>query len=152
MKNKIPVPIMTSIIKVLLCCTGMTLVGVICAVISSDYTLFLLSAIVLGIGIVRANNLRKQAQQKDYVLLEGTLIGAKELNLQNKVNAYFSLSDGTEKKIRISGKIKLKGGAFYRLYLTKPIEGCEQWSLPEYLKPAQNILGYEILEPEDALR
>ena len=143
--KKVPEPILFTILKIILCCTGMMLLGVVCAIVSADWTLFLLSAIVMGIGIVRANNIKKQVEQKDYVILEGRLVNAEELNLQNKYKACFTLADGSDKTIRISGKARLKVGTCYRLYLTKPVDGCDQWSLPEYLKPAQQLLGFELI-------
>lgn len=140
MKN-IPIPIQRTLAKTIMCQVAIVLFGVVWAIASRDHIFLLLSAAVGIMGGWRVFSLYRLAADGKYELLEGTIMVDKGVPLRNRHNLIVQTPDGYEVSIPLTGKSKLKSGCAYQLYLSQQEESAA--SLPEQLRPARTLLGYD---------
>lgn len=140
MKN-IPVPIQRTLAKTIVCQVAIVLFGIVWAIASQDHIFLLLSAAVGVMGGWRAFSLYRLAADGRYEVIEGTIMADKGVPLRNRHNLIVQTPDGYEVSIPLTGKSKLKNGCAYQLYLSQQEESAA--SLPEQLRPARTLLGYE---------
>lgn len=73
---KMPTPIASRFVKLVVTIAAMTSTGILIAVISSDQVLFYLSAGIAIAGTVKIADYYRAIRRKDYECLEGTLVSA----------------------------------------------------------------------------
>lgn len=149
MKSPIPGPIFKTIVKVILCGIVMLLVGSVVAHEYHDDTLLILSCVVLALGSIKAEDLWQQALKGAYIILEGEILEIRQVNLQSKYRVTIQRDEQVEDTVLLAGKHAIKEMHSYRFYLSKPIVEESDWPLPEYLRPAQRVLGFEEIEGEN---
>ena len=143
--NSIPVPIRNTIAKMVLCISAVAVFGLIWSIVSHDRMLLLLSLAAAAFGALKIVPMIGNARRHNYQVLECTILNDRKSALLNRHSITVSLQDKPELTLAISGRTPLRAGKRYKLYLAGQAEIDRMDSIPEYLRPAQTLLGYEQL-------
>ena len=74
------------------------------------------------------------------------MISDRKSRLLNRYHLTYLTDDQEEKTVTINGRIVLKAGDRYRLYLSGAEEETATSSMPDFLKPGRTLIGCEILK------
>ena len=143
--NSVPVPIRNTIAKTILCISAIAVFGVIWSLVSHDRMLLLLSLTATAFGTLKVFPMISNARKGNYQVLECTILSDKKSALLNRHSITISLQDKTELTLAIGGRMPLRSGKQYRLYLAGQNEDAQMTSIPEYLRPARILMGFEPL-------
>ena len=135
--NSIPGPIRLTILK-----TSITIWGIV----SHDMAMLILSILLAVSGALRIIPMIRYAKGSHFQVLECTVISDKKSKLLNRHQLTYFTEDREEKTVTINGRILLKAGNHYRLYLSGSEEEKTISSVPDFLKPGRTMVGYELLE------
>lgn len=145
MLKEMPYAIQLTFWKYLLLYSGIGLLGLILSYAMRDLSLALLSAAVIGFGSIRAFYLYRSVRNKDFSVLEGTVISDTKLAIRNAHVLILMDECGISHRLLLSGTKLLEPQRDYRLYLLSADEEPDMTSLPDILAPAQTMLGQEEL-------
>ncbi len=147
--NSIPVPIRTTIAKTILCVFAIAAFGVVWSLVSHDHMLLFLSLAAAASGALKIVPMISNARKGNYQVLECTVLSDRRSTLLNRHSITVGLQDKTELTLSISGRMPLRTGKRYRLFLAGPADDPQLATVPEYLRPARALMGFEQL-PEQA--
>lgn len=145
MFKEMPHAIQQTFWKYLLLYSGIGLLGLILSYAMRDLDLALLSIAVMGFGSVKAFNLCSSVRNKDFRVLEGTVISDTKLAIRNCHVLILTDERGVAHRLLLSGNKLLEPQRDYRLYLLSANGEPNMASLPDLLAPAQTVLGQEEL-------
>lgn len=142
---KMPTPIANKFTKLVLVILIITVLGIILAIISQDHTLLLLSAGIAVAGGMKIIDYYRAIKEQRYECIEGTLVREQAGYARKRHTIVLAQEDGSLEQRILDGRYKLKVGSDYRFYLKLEPVAEIQLDLPEILKPAIVVLGYEEL-------
>ncbi len=144
--NSIPGPIRLTILKTSITIGIISVFGTIWGIVSHDMAMLILSILLAVSGALRIIPMIRYAKGSHFQMLECTVISDKKSKLLNRHQLTYFTEDREEKTVTINGRILLKAGNHYRLYLSGSEEENTLSSIPEFLKPGRTMVGYELLD------
>ena len=144
--NSIPGPISSTILKTSITIGIISVFGTIWGIVSHDMAMLILSILLAVSGALRIIPMVRFAKGSHFQVLECTVISDKKSKLLNRHQLTYYTEDREEKTVTINGRILLKAGNHYRLYLSGSEEEKTISSVPDFLKPGRTMVGYELLE------
>ena len=144
--KSIPNPIRITIIKTIVLIGGISVFGIIWGIISHDAAMLILSLLLAISGTLRVIPLIRYAKVCRFQTLVCTVISDRKSRLLNRHHLTYLTDDKEEKTVTINGRIVLKAGNRYRLYLSGAEEETATSSMPDFLKPGRTLIGCEILK------
>lgn len=144
--NSIPGPIRSTILKTSITIGIISVFGTIWGIVSHDMAMLILSILLAVSGALRIIPMVRFAKGSHFQVLECTVISDKKSKLLNRHQLTYYTEDREEKTVTINGRILLKAGNHYRLYLSGSEEEKTISSVPDFLKPGRTMVGYELLE------
>ena len=144
--KSIPNPVRITIIKTIVLIGGISVFGIIWGIISHDAAMLILSLLLAISGTLRVVPLIRYAKGCQFQTLVCTVISDRKSRLLNRHHLTYLTDDQEEKTVTINGRIVLKAGNRYRLYLSGAEEETATSSMPDFLKPGRTLIGCEILK------
>lgn len=146
MLKETPAPVKNTFRKYVLLYTAITVFGLIWGLLTKDSVLLLLSASIAALGAGRTMHLYKIISNRKYRMLEGIVISDTKHAMRRSHDLTLQLEDGTQIYETIAGKQLFKPMQEYQIYLYCSVQPDIARTLPKALRPAQILLGYELLE------
>ncbi len=139
----IPMPILMRYGKLGILLVVALLFGGIYGIIVHDKVILLLSVALAVCGGMKIALTLKAVKNDEFETVEGTLLSIKPSAVMRRESLLMSDADEAEHEILIAGKTRFAVGKSYRLYLSKDLSGDFGGSLPDQLRPARSLLGFE---------
>lgn len=146
MFKDIPIPVRNTFWKHTLLAGLIVVVGCIWGFVADDPDMLLLTAVLAALGAWRCVHLYKVMREGKYYILEGTVVSAVKHAMSDSRNTTLLLDDSTQITVPIVGKRRLIPGQSYRLYLYSYLQPDIIEALPEAIRPAYTLFGYEMLD------
>ena len=143
MKRNIPGPIARKVWALAGCIGALIVFGTIWGIASSDKTILMLSLALLVAGALKVITLYQVAAAGDFDVYEGTVSLNRTIPLRKRHELQLITTDGEAVQLILSGRSNLTTGVEYRLYVQSGASDPYSLSLPETLRPARTLLGYE---------
>ena len=143
MKQNIPGPIARKIWALAGCIGALIVFGTIWGIASSDKTILMLSLALLVAGALKVITLYQVAAAGNFDVYEGTVSLNRTVPLRKRHELQLITTDGEAVQLILSGRSNLTAGVEYRLYVQSGANDSYYLSLPETLRPARTLLGYE---------
>ena len=143
MKQNIPGPIARKIWALAGCIGALIVFGTIWGIASSDKTILMLSLALLVAGALKVITLYQVAAAGNFDVYEGTVSLNRTIPLRKRHELQLITTDGEAVQVILSGRSNLTAGVEYRLYVQSGTSDSYSLSLPETLRPARTLLGYE---------
>ena len=86
------------------------------------------------------------AKSGRYEILECSVLEDRRQTLLNRHQVTVTCDGQDKKTISLNGRMTLKPGRVYRLFLAGAGEEQTLASVPEYLRPPRTLLGFETIE------
>lgn len=148
MFKEAPAPIRTTFWKHLLLYGAIVAFGLIWSIIIRDVDLLYLTTAIAVLGAWRTNCLFKIIHYARYRTLEGVVVADMKRPLSSGHCLTLQLEDGSQINEIVAGSRLLSPAQEYRIYLYSPVQLDMVSALPEALRPAQTLLGYELLKSD----
>ena len=145
MKHQIPGPILSRIIKLIVCGTCIAVAGLIWSIISKDRTTGMLTMAVTVAFIAKVATLYHTSRYVAYDIFEGTVLTSTMLPLRKKQEVLLQ-QEGGPVSIMLQGRTTFIPGVTYRIYTEKQHEALEDMNVPLALMPGRSLLGVERLD------
>ncbi len=142
----IPNPIRATIIKSAACIGAISVFGTVMGIATHDKAMLILSLMLAVSGVLRIAPMIRSARCSHFQVLECIVISDRKTRLLNRHQITVCLEDGEEKTVTINGRILLKPGNSYRIYLSGADEDSTVCSVPEFLRPGRTMIGYELIK------
>ena len=143
MKQNIPGPIARKVWALAGCIGSLILFGTIWGIATSDKTILMLSFALLVSGTLKVITLYQLAAAGDFEVYEGTVTLNRTIPLRKRYELQLITAAGETIQFILSGRSGLNAGVEYRLYVQAGANDLYAQSLPESLRPARTLLGYE---------
>lgn len=114
--------------------------------------LLVLSVVIAALGTLKVIPIISSAMKGQYQELECTVLSDRKLSLLNRHQLTVYTDDQEEKTIMLNGRAALKPGKRYRLFLAGQEDDGVLSSVPSYIRPAQSLMGYELLSDHQQTR
>lgn len=144
MNCKIPAAIKRKVTVVAISIALISGFGIIWSIASRDRIGVILSVAVLLAGALKAYGLYKGAQAMNYDAYEGVVISDKRILARRRHEVHLQVEDDTLRFV-FEGTPSLKPGTVCRLYVQKDATQSDDLHIPEPLRPAQVLMGFEAL-------
>lgn len=141
-----PAPIRTTFWKYTLLYFTIVAFGLIWGIVIRDEDLLLLTAAIAALGAWRTNHLYQIIRHGKYRALEGFVVSDVKCPLRSGHCVTIQKEDGSQIDEIISGGHLLIPAKRYRIFLHSSVQPDVVLSLPEALRPAQTMLGYEMVD------
>lgn len=148
MFKETPVPIRTTFWKHVLLYGAIVAFGLIWSIVIHDADLLYLTAAIAALGAWRTIYLFKIIHYARYRILEGVVVSDIKRPLSSGHCLTLQLEDGNQINEIVAGSRLLSPALAYRIYLYSPVQLDMVSALPEALRPAQTLLGYERLQSD----
>lgn len=146
MFKEAPAPIRTTFWKHVLLYGAIVAFGLIWGIVIHDADLLYLTAAIAALGAWRTIYLFKIIHHARYRTLEGVVVSDMKRPLSSGHCLTLQLEDGSQICEIIAGSRLLSPALEYRIYLHCPVQPDVVSALPEALRPAQTLLGYEMMD------
>lgn len=146
MLKETPGSIQNTYWKYVLLYAAITAFGLIWGLLTKDSILLLLSASIAALGAVRTMRLYKIISNRKYRMIKGTVISDMKHALRGSHRLTLQMEDGSQISETIAGKKLFKPMEKCQIYLYCSAQPDMICTLPEPLRPAQMLLGYELLD------
>jgi len=146
MLKHLPAAIRSTFWKYTLLSITLSAVGLIWALAQGDAVLLLLSAAIAILGGWRSLHLFQIINSGKYRIIEGVILMDRKQPFRSCHVLTMKCKDGSDVQELIAGSTLLAPGRHYRIYLHYPMQPEIEVGLPDALKPAQAMLGYELLD------
>lgn len=143
MKHHIPGPIARKLWALGGCIGALILFGTIWGIATSDKTILMLSFALLVAGTLKVITLYQVAVAGAFEVYEGTVALNRAIPLRKRHELQLVTAEGETIQLILSGRSGLNTGVVYRLYVQTGANDSYSLSLPEALRPARTLLGYE---------
>ena len=143
MKHHIPGPISRKLWALGGCIGALILFGTIWGIATSDNTILMLSFALLVAGTLKVITLYQVAVAGAFEVYEGTIALNRPIPLRKRHELQLVTAEGKTIQLILSGRNGLNIGIEYRLYVQSGSNDSYTLSLPESLRPARTLLGYE---------
>ena len=143
MKHSIPGPIARKLWALGGCIGALILFGSIWGIATSDKTILMLSFALLVAGTLKVITLYQVAVAGAFEVYEGTVALNRAIPLRKRHELQLVTEEGEMIQLILGGRSGLNTGAVYRLYVQNGANDSYSLSLPESLRPARTLLGYE---------
>lgn len=143
MKHSIPGPIARKLWALGGCIGALILFGSIWGIATSDKTILMLSFALLVAGTLKVITLYQVAVAGAFEVYEGTVALNRAIPLRKRHELQLVTEEGEMIQLILGGRSGLNTGAVYRLYVQTGANDSYSLSLPESLRPARTLLGYE---------
>lgn len=143
---KIPTCIASRFTKFVVAIAAMTATGSLVAIISNDQMLFYLSVGIAIIGGIKIADYYRVIKHQDYECIDGTLVSSQAIPVRKRQKITILQQDNLQVQRTIEGRLRLKEGHTYRFYLKRMPTAVMLDDLPDSLRPAQVMLGYEVCD------
>lgn len=150
MKKQIPGPIKRKVILLALFIFLISAFGVIWSLASHDRIGVLLSLAVLLAGLVKAFSLFRGAQAGNYEIHEGCVISDKRIPVRRRHEVLLQVEDDVLRFV-FEGQPALTPGTAYRIYVQKDVAQADELHIPDALRPARILLGFDALSSEEMM-
>ncbi len=144
--KSIPIPIRNTIIKSAVCIGVITIFGTVMGIVTHDTAMLVLSIMLAVSGALRITPMIRFARGSNFQVLECTVISDKKTKLLNRHKLTYYTEEQAEKTVTINGRLLLRTGNRYRLYLSGSEEEKNMASVPEFLRPGRTLVGYELIQ------
>lgn len=141
-----PAPIRTTFWKYTLLNFAIVTFGLIWGIVIRDKDLLRLTAAIAALGAWRTNHLYQIIRHGKFRALEGFVVSDVKCPLRSGHCVTIQKEDGSQIDEIISGGRLLIPAKRYRIYLYSFMQPDVVLSLPEALRPAQTLLGYEMVD------
>lgn len=146
MFKEVPAPIRTTFWKHVLLYGAIVAFGLIWGIVIHDADLLYLTAAIAALGAWRTIYLFKIIHRAKYRILEGMVVSDVKQTLSSGHCITLQLADGSQIRETVAGNRLLSPAHEYRVYLYCPVQSDVVSALPEVLRPAQTLLGYEMMD------
>lgn len=146
MFKDIPNPVRSTFWKHTLLAGAIVVAGCIWGFVADDPDMLLLTAVLAVLGAWRCVHLYKVMREGKYYILEGNVVSDIKHTMSNSRNITLLLEDGDQITVPIAGKRGLIPGHPYRIYLYSSLQPDILEALPEAIRPAYTLFGYELLD------
>lgn len=141
-----PVPIRTTFWKYTLLYCAIVMFGLIWGIVIEDADFLYLTAAIVVFGAWRTIHLYRIIHRAKYRILEGVVVSDVKRALSSGHCITLQLADGSQVRETVAGNRLFSPSHEYRIYLYCPLQSDVVTALPEALRPAQTLLGYEIMD------
>lgn len=145
MKHQIPGPILSRIIKLIVCGVCITGAGVIWSIASKDRTTAMLTMAVTIAFVTKVATLYHISRDSAYDVFEGTVLSSTMIPLRKKQEVQLQ-QEGGPVSILLQGRTKFVPGAAYRIYTEQQHAALGDMNVPPALMPGRSLLGFERLD------
>lgn len=146
MFKETPASIRTTFGKHVLLYGAIVAFGLIWSIVIHDADLLYLTAAIAALGAWRTIYLFKIIHYAKYRTLEGVVVSDMKRPLSRGHCITLQLADGSQIRETVAGNRLLSPEHEYCVYLHCPVQPDVVSALPEALRPAQTLLGYEMVE------
>ena len=143
MKHYIPGPIARKLWALGGCIGAHILFGTIWGIATSDKTILMLSFALLVAGTLKVITLYQVAASGAFEVYEGTIALNRAIPLRKRHELQLVTAEGETIQLILNGRSGLNTGVVYRLYVQTGANDSYSLNLPESLRPARTLLGYE---------
>lgn len=146
MFKDVPAPIRTTFWKYTLLYCAIVMFGLIWGIVIEDADFLYLTTAIAALGAWRMINLFKIIHHARYRTLEGVVVADVKGPLSSGHCLTLQLEDGSQITEVIAGKPQFFPMRTYRIYLYCNEQSNASAALPDLLKPAQMLIGFEMIE------
>lgn len=139
MKIEIPAPIKEHLLQLRIALFAFLAIGLLFGIVSKDKVILMLTGLIAVYGAAKLKHMRTLAEHGEFDVASGVVLSDQRLHRKHKL--VLLSDDGAEIVLLLSGRPSYSAGSSIKLYLTKLDNGMRDLSLPEQLKPTQNVLG-----------
>lgn len=146
MISQIPRPIQRTLLKTILLGAAVLSFGAIWGIVSQDKVFLILSAAVGILGGAKVISLFQTVKAGRYETLEGFVLSDRAVPLRNRHVLILEGENLVTYKLILAGKMSLRPGRVYRIYVARSESKKVNVILPDCLEEPVPLLGCEEIE------
>jgi hypothetical protein len=150
MNKQIPTPLKKKLFLLALSIFLISAFGFIWSIATHDRVGLLLSLAVAVAGSVKTFSLIRNTQTGNFEIYEGSVISDKRLPVRKRHEVLLQVEDDVLRFV-FDGHPTLTPGVACRLYVQKDAAYADDLNIPDALRPARVLLGYDTISGDEAM-